>query len=94
MAYSNNAGVGIRAVPTCRLDSDAGSNSIRFVVVCRSTHSARTIGQWTIAAVDSIDYYYYYCFAVVRWSYPYFVQEMLVDRFVKHSVLDAVNANY
>lgn len=79
-------------MPTCRLDSDAGSNSIRSVVVYQSTHSARTIGQWTIAAVDSIDYYYY-CFAVVRWSYPYFVREMLVDRFVPHSVLDAANAN-
>lgn len=52
------------------------------------------IDRWMIAAVDSIDCY---CFvaaiAVGRLSYPYFVREMLVDRFVKHSVLDVADAN-
>lgn len=82
-------------MPTFRLDLDVDSNLIQFVVVYRSMHLVRMIDQWTIVVVDSIDYY---CFvvgiAVDRWSYPYFVREMLVDRFVKHSVLDVANANY
>lgn len=79
-----------------RLDSDADSNSIRFVVVDRSMRSVRTIDRWTIVAVDSIGYCYCsaVAIAVVPWSYPYFVREMLVDRSVEHSVLDVADANY
>lgn len=86
--------VGIRAVPTFRLGSDADSNLIRFVVEVRSMYSARTIDRRTNAAVDSIDYCFVVAIAADQLSYPYFVREMLVDHSVKHSVLDAADANY
>lgn len=81
-----------RAAPTSRPDADS---RIRFVAVCRSRHLARTIVRRPIvaAAVSTDCYCFVVAIAADQWSYPCFVREMLVDRFVKHSVLDAANAD-